>query len=113
MTDDSRNILRQYVTLAGASILMTLTTVVDQTMAAMLGSGATASLNYAAKVIAFGTGSASVAVGTAVMPYFSKMVAGERWAELNDSLASIVRMIFFATIPIAAALYLFSTPIIR
>ena len=110
VTDETRRMIRQYATMVIGSLLMMLTVVVDQTMAAMLGAGAPASLNYAAKVVGFGTGIASVTVGTAVMPYFSRMVAAARWGELRHSLRSIVLLIVSITIPIAAILAFFSVP---
>jgi putative peptidoglycan lipid II flippase len=113
VTDETRGIIRQYATMVIGVFLMLLTVVVDQTMAAMLGAGAPASLNYAAKVVGFGTGIATVAVGTAVMPYFSRMVAAARWGELRHALKSIVFLILAITIPIAAILAFFSIPIVR
>jgi len=55
----------------------------------------------------------SVALATAVLPYFSKMVSAQDWQELRNVLKSLAVLIIAISIPVAAVLIYFSEPIIR
>jgi putative peptidoglycan lipid II flippase len=92
---------------------MTLFAVIDQSMALTLGSGIPSALGYATKIVAFGAGVASVAVGAAVMPYFSHMVAGSEWLHLRRSLIGVIGVIALITVPGTIILALAPVPVVR
>jgi putative peptidoglycan lipid II flippase len=98
-----RDVYRGCLPLAGGALLMTTTVVVDQAMASTLGAGSVSVLNYAYKLVAFSQGIGAVALGTAVYPHFSRMVAWGDWAGVRHVLASYLRLVFFATLPCAVA----------
>jgi putative peptidoglycan lipid II flippase len=91
--------MRQYLPVAAASALMCGTLVVDQAMAALLAPGSVAALNYGNKFVALILSVGTTALGTAVLPYFSKMVAEADWRGLEHSLTTYTRLILLITVP--------------
>jgi len=104
---------RQYGALVIGSLMMSLTTIVDQSMAMLLGPEAVSTLAYGNRVVSAAAGLAALAVGTAVMPYFSKMVAADDRAALRKSVRTFVVLLLAVTAPVAAALIVFAVPIVR
>lgn len=104
---------RQYGALVIGSLMMSLTTIIDQSMAMLLGPGAVSTLAYGNRVVSAAAGLAALAVGTAVMPYFSKMVAADDRVALRKSATAFVVLLLAVTTPVAIALIVFAVPIIR
>ena len=73
--------------------------VVDQAMAATLGSGNLAILNYGNKLVLPILGVTSSALATAVYPQFARMVAEARWRELRAAATRYSALILAATVP--------------
>lgn len=103
----------QYAPMIAAAFLMCSTGLVDQSMAAMLPSGSVASLNYGNRIISLPITITSTALSTAVIPYFSKMVAREDWTTLRHTLKQYLGLIFAFSIPLAGLIILFSEPIVQ
>ena len=103
----------QYAPMIAAAFLMCSTALVDQSMAAMLPSGSVASLNYGNRIISLPITITSTALSTAVIPYFSKMVAREDWTTLRHTLKQYLGLIFAFTIPLTGLIILFSEPIVQ
>lgn len=103
----------QYAPMIAGAFLMCSTSLVDQSMAAMLPSGSVASLSYGNKIIALPITIASTALSTAVIPYFSKMVAREDWTNVRHTLNQYLGLIFALTIPLTGLIILFSEPIVQ
>ena len=76
--ENLKQVAIQYVPSMMAGLLMTSSSLVDRSMAAMLPSGSIAALGYGDKIITLPIVIATTALSTAVIPYFSQMVA------LND-----------------------------
>jgi len=108
-----RLILSQYVPILTGSILMGSTAVVDQVMAATLPSGNVAALGYANKIILGGLSVTTMALGTASLPYLSRMVAAGDWAGCRHTLKHYFALIVVATVPLTLLVISFSRPIIR
>lgn len=108
-----RSVLSQYVPILTGSILMGSTAVVDQAMAAMLPSGNVAALGYANKLILGGLSVTTMALGTASLPYLSRMVAAGDWAGCRHTLKRYSALIVVATVPLTLLAISFSHPIIR
>jgi putative peptidoglycan lipid II flippase len=89
------------------------TELVDKAMAGALASGSVASLNYGNKVIIMVMGLAAMAIGTAVLPYFSRLVAEEGWDTLRNTLNFYLRLIFLVTVPVVVLIYWFSEPLVH
>jgi len=110
---DVRSVLRQYAPVLAGSVLMGSTTVVDQAMAAMLGSGSVAALSYAYKIVGLIVAIGATAVTTAALPYFSHMASDQDWAGCRHTLKRFTALILGATVPLTLALMVFSHPLIR
>ena len=89
------------------------TNLVDQSMAAMLEPGSVAALSYANRVIALPLSLATLALSTAVIPYFSKTIAQKNWSKINHTFNYYLRLIFITTIPLTIILVLASRLIIK
>jgi putative peptidoglycan lipid II flippase len=82
-------------------------------MAAMLSSGSVAAVNYGYRVISFPISLATTALGAAVIPYFSKMVAHQDWGKIRHTLQRYLLLSFVCSIPMTGFIILFSTPIVQ
>lgn len=80
--EDSREVLRLFWPIAGASVLLSGAPMIDQAMVAGLGTGAAASMFFGTKLVAQLAGLATGAVGTVLLPFLSAKVARESWEEL-------------------------------
>lgn len=112
-TPELKQVFAQFFPLIAGTVLMAGTMITDQAMAAMLPAGAVSALNYGNKLPAVANTLISGAVGTAVLPYFSRMIAGGDWNGLLATYNSFVRFTFIATLPIAVLLIALSYFIIR
>jgi len=108
-----RQIMAQYLPMVAGAFLMSGTNLVDQSMAAMLAPGSVAALGYGNKVTAVVSGTCTSALGAAVLPYFSQMVARQDWDGCRHTLRTYLRLIGLVATPIAVALVSFSTPLVR
>jgi putative peptidoglycan lipid II flippase len=82
-------------------------------MAALLPAGSVSALVYANRFVSVILSLLAGAVSTAVMPYFSRMIALEDWAGCRHTLHTWVRLTAFVSAPIAIALIAGSHLIIR
>jgi len=89
------------------------TSVVDQSMAAMLPKGSVAALGYASKIVTAITSVGGMALSTAVLPYYSRMVARNDWNGFRNTLKRYFVLVFTITIPITLGLMLLAKPLIR
>ena len=96
----TRTVMKQFVTMAVGAFLMSSTAVVDLSMAAMLGPGSVATLNYANRLVLFLLGFSSGAMSTVLLPHFAGMVARQDWVAVRDTLRTYLRWIAFTTIPL-------------
>ena len=113
LDEPTRAVVRQYLPMVAGSLLMATTTVVDQSMAAMLGPGAVSALSYGNKIVGFVVGIAAVAIGNAVLPSFSAMVARAEWSELRRTVRFYSLLIVGTTVPLTLGVAWFSEPIVR
>lgn len=110
---DLRRLLGQYLPAVAASAMMCSSTMIDQSMASMLEPGSVAALNYGNKLVALPLGIGTMALGTAVLPFFSKLVAASDWTGLRHTLKTYVRLILLVTIPFVAVAVLLSRPLVE
>lgn len=108
-----KRVAKQYVPMVVGALLMSCTGLLDQAMAAMLGPGSVSSLSYGNKIVALILGIGSLSVGTAVFPYFSRLVAVNDWSGLRRTLKGCGILILLVTVPITLGLIYFSKPLIR
>jgi putative peptidoglycan lipid II flippase len=79
----------------------------------MLGQGSVAAFNYGGKFTALLLGVGSMAISTAVLPHFSRMVAVNDWQGVRHTLATYTRLILLVTLPLTLLLVYFSEPLTR
>jgi putative peptidoglycan lipid II flippase len=108
-----KEVANQYIPMIAGAFLMCSTDLVDQSMAAMLPSGSVASLSYGNRMILLPITIATTALSTAVIPYFSKMVARDDWTGVRQAMKHYMGLIFAVTIPLTGLIILFSEPIVQ
>jgi len=108
-----RGVLQQYVPMLAGTFLMGGTTIVDQSMAAMLAGGSVAALSYANKVISAILTIGGIALSTAVLPYLSQMVAQQDWEGCRHTLKRYSLLVISASVPFTICLMVFSKPLVR
>ncbi len=108
-----QQVANQYVPMVAGAFLMSSTSLVDQSMAAMLSPGSVAALNYGTRLLSFPISLAATALSTAVIPFFSKMVACNDWIELNRTLKRYIGIIFLLSIPLTGIFFVFSEPLVK
>jgi len=112
-TPEVRKFVGQYSSVLIGVLLIGGTTIADQVMAAMLPPGSVSALNYGSKVTTLVLGLSAMALGTAVLPMFSRMLAKDDVASVRHTLATYSRLILLVSIPLTAALFTTSEPIVR
>jgi len=113
MDADLRQVMRQYAPQAAAMLVFSGTTLADQAVAARLGPGSVAALNYGSKIISLFIGVTATAVSTSVLPHFSRLVALDDWRSLRRDMKRFSVLILAALIPLALLLAFFSVPLVR
>jgi len=105
-------VMKQYGPGVGGALFMASTMLVDQAMAAMLGPGSVSALSYGGKVVSFALAIGASALGTAVLPHFSRMVAAADWEGVRHTLRTYVTLILKVTIPLTLIAAYMSEPIV-
>jgi putative peptidoglycan lipid II flippase len=106
-------VLAQFAPMLAGAFLMSSTSVVDQSMAAMLPGGSVAALSYANKIVAVITAVGASALSTAALPYLSRMVADGDWNGCRHTLKRYSLLIVATTVPLTLGLIAFSRPLVR
>jgi len=107
-----KQVLAQYAPMVAGAFLMGGTGVVSQSMATMLGSGSVSALAYGNKLTNLVVGIGAVAVSTAVLPHFSRMVTVKDWHGLRHTLGTYTRLLLAVSLPVTLALIYFSEPMV-
>jgi putative peptidoglycan lipid II flippase len=108
-----RDVAGQYAPLVAVTLVMTGSVLVDQSLAARLGSGSVAALSYGTRLLGVLIVVGPTAVGTAVLPHISAgVLAGEPGA-VRRTLRTYGLVVLAVILPATAALMYFSEPIIR
>lgn len=110
---ETRAVLRQFGVICANAVVLGGIGVVDSAMAATLGPGSQSTLTYANKLIVPVLGISSTALGTAVLPFFSRLAAVEDWDGLRHTLHTYVRLILACAIPVTVLIIVFSRPLVR
>ena len=95
----------------GAGIT-TINVFVSSTLASMLPGGSVTYLFYADRIMELPLGVFAIAIGTAVLPSFSRHAAAGDMDELKSSISFSLRLMLFLTIPAMVALMALNLPII-
>lgn len=80
---------------------------IDRGMAASLGSQAIPALTYVDRIVDIPIGIVAVSLGSVLMPMMSRSAAAGKGDEIAETLAYSLRMMWFATLPVAALVMFF------
>jgi len=108
-----REVTAQYFPLVAVTLVMTGTALIDQGIAARLGSGSVAALSYGTRLLGVLIVVGPTAVGTAVLPHLSAGVVSGGAGAMRRSLRNYVLIVLAVILPVTAGLIYFSEPIIR
>jgi len=103
----------QYVPAVAGAMLMSATTLVDQTMAAWLPVGSVSALGYGAKVSSVLMTVGAMALSTTLLPHLSMLVARAEWTALRELERRLRWLLLGTTIPVTVVLVFFSVPIVQ
>ena len=106
------DVMRQYGPMLTGAFLMGGTSVVSQSMAAMLDPGSVSALSYGSKLTTLLLSVGAVAVSTAVLPPFSERAAAGDWTALRHALRRSSQWLLALVLPGTALLIAFSKPIV-
>jgi putative peptidoglycan lipid II flippase len=113
MSDALRQTALQYMPLVAVTLVMTGTALVDQGIAARIGSGSVAALSYGTRLLGVLVVIGPTAIGTAVLPHLSAGVVAGGPAAVRQSLRTYVLVVLGVILPVTAAIIYFSEPIVR
>jgi putative peptidoglycan lipid II flippase len=103
-TEATREVARQYGPVLLSSVVASGGLLVDQAMAATLPAGSVSALAYANRFVSVVITLLAGAISSAVVPYFSRMVAHRDWSGCRATLRTWVRLTALVSAPIAAVL---------
>ena len=107
-----KQVFHQYAPMTAAAFLMSGTSVVGQSMAATLDAGSVSAFAYGSKVTNLLLGIGVLAVSTAVLPHFSRLVTIADWPGLRHTLLTYSCWLLLGTIPVTAALIYYSEHVV-
>jgi len=106
-----RSFVRQFTPGIGGSLSSSGSQVVDQSMASMLPSGSVASLNYGMGMVAAVLSIVANALGTAMLPSFSRLVSIREWGGVRRLLRNYLVLAFLAGLVPMLLLIALSSPL--
>jgi putative peptidoglycan lipid II flippase len=112
-TEATREVAHQYGPVLLSSVVASGGLLVDQSMAAMLPSGSVSALAYANRFVSVVITLLAGAISSAVVPYFSRMIAHRDWSGCRVTLRTWVRLTALVSAPIAVVLILGAHLLIR
>ncbi|MGM0428110.1 MAG: murein biosynthesis integral membrane protein MurJ [Thermodesulfobacteriota bacterium] len=107
-----KQVVKQYAPMAAGALLMSGTEVIDQSMAAMLGSGSVSALSYGNKMVSLVISIGSLSLGTAIFPHFSRMVASNDWKGIQNTVKTYARLIGWVSVPATLFMIYLSKPMV-
>jgi len=106
-------VFEQYLPAAGGSLVMNSSALVEQSMAAMLGPGSVAILNYGTRLVTVLIAIGPTAVSTVVLPWFSRFTARGDAAGLRRKILRYGLLGLGITVPATIALIVGSHLLVR
>ncbi|MGD1108101.1 MAG: murein biosynthesis integral membrane protein MurJ [Terracidiphilus sp.] len=113
MDEATLEVAGQYGPVLLSSVVSSGGLLVDQSMAAMLIAGSVSALVYANRFVSVVLTLLAGAISTAIVPYFSRMVAFHDWTGCRHTLRTWVRLTALVSVPIAALMIAGARPLVR
>jgi putative peptidoglycan lipid II flippase len=113
---DSRHlktVLQQLLPMIAGAFLLGSTTMIDQLIAATAGPGSVSALDYGGKIVLLIAGVSATAIGTIVLPYFSRLVVNGDKAGIRHAFTTYGAVILAFTVPMTAAFMWGSEALVR
>ncbi len=107
-----QEVWQQYWPMLAGACLMGSAGVVSQSLASLLDPGSVSILSYGTKFPTLVIGIGAVAVSTAVLPHFSRLVANGEWDPLRHTLSFYTRILLAIIVPFTALMMYFSPSIV-
>lgn len=108
-----KRVWREFCPLALGSLLLSTSLLIQLALIARLSSGSVSAWNYANKLVALPIGLMGTALGTATIPFFSRMVAKQDFKQLRAAITHYLKIILLLTVPLTAGLIFFSVDVTR
>jgi putative peptidoglycan lipid II flippase len=108
----TKQVMKQYAPMIAGSCIMSSTLLVDQSMATMLGPGSVSTLTYGNRIGSVVASVGAMALSTAVLPQFSRMVGIGDWIGVRHTLKTYTRLTLLVTVPTAMVFILISKPLV-
>jgi putative peptidoglycan lipid II flippase len=108
-----RQVGTQFGPRMGANLLRSGSMVVDRSLAATLAPGSVAALSYGNRVVVTVLAVAGAALGSAITPYYSKMIARRDWRGVQHTLRRYLLLLLILSIPVVILLFVFAVPIVQ
>ncbi|MGD9509622.1 MAG: murein biosynthesis integral membrane protein MurJ [Geminicoccaceae bacterium] len=109
----TRRIVMQYFPIMVGALTGGTALMIDQGMAAMLGPGSVATLSYGGKLIALLLAFTARPLSAAILPFLADLAATDDGVRLRQTFYGWLGLLVSASLPIVAAIWLLSTPIVR
>jgi putative peptidoglycan lipid II flippase len=108
MSPQIKKASRQYVPLFFTFLLVCSSSLIDQSMAALLPKGGVSSLNYGMKLVNFILNLGATVIGTSLLPHFSRIAASQDWKYFRKQLIKYSILIFVSAFAIMLIVIAFS-----
>ena len=108
-----KTVFLQYLPMVAGTMIMGSSILIDQAMAARLAPGSVSALTYGTKLVAVLLATGGAALGTAVLPHFSIMIASGDRTALRHTLKTYAALIVAIAVPVAFLLGWLSEPVVR
>jgi putative peptidoglycan lipid II flippase len=109
----TREVAGQYGPVLLSGVVASGGLLVDQSMAAMLAAGSVSALVYANRFVSVVLTLLAGAISTAIVPYFSRMIAHRDWSGCRHTIHTWIRITALVSVPIAVALIAVARPLVR
>jgi len=93
-------------------VLISSSVVVDQSLAASLGSGNVSILNFGGKIVSLLLGIVAISLSTVLFPRFAHLIAADQWQTLQRTARNYFMLILVGSIPCVAVVALGAEPMI-
>jgi putative peptidoglycan lipid II flippase len=113
MDEATREVAGQYGPVLLSAVVASSGLLVDQSMAAMLPSGSVSALVYANRFVSVVLALMAGAVSTAIIPYFSRMIAHHDWRACRQTIRHWVRLSALVSVPVTVLLIAGARPLVR
>lgn len=107
-----QEVWQQYWPMLAGACLMGSAGVISQSLASLLDPGSVSILSYGNKFPTLLLGVGSIAVSTAVLPHFSRLVANGEWEQLRRALSFYSRILLATIVPFMGVMMYFSPTIV-